>query len=850
MPVPPLHSIGLDARLALRRIGKEPGFAASVITSLGLAIGASAVAFSILDAVRLRSLPLPGSDRLVVLSEVQLDPDGKAAGRTGCRSGCSVSYSAYSQILAGRTFRTLSALAPFASGGKSLTLKDDTQTILGTVTSNTLFEMLDVHPVAGRLFSAEDNRLGAPPVAVLGYGLWTSQFAQDPSLIGTPIQLSDTRYTVIGIMPNGFDFEFGSQFWLPETPALDPTTRPSITSVAVLGRLAAGASLEQVRAELASIDLNSVRRPEGAAADKRFLITAEPLRSRYVAGTKGHDLLFVVIVACVLMIACANVTNLLLARAVGERRAFSIRTALGAGSLHLARLILVEHLVLVIAGALLGIVIAWLSLPLVASVDVLNSPRLTEMTYRLDLRVAAFAVAIATLIAVAISAVPTLLVLRADVQPVLREHGAGTADGRHGALAQRAFVVAQLACAVALVVIGGLSTRRVLDASRMSLGFDATRIVQTTPSLPHDWRVKEKYLPLTERILADLRTLPGVTSASARAFVPLNAQTATPSGSAAPLTPRLLPASIVGVDPEYFATMQIPLIRGRTFTTADRERAAPVAIVNQWAAQRWWAGRDPVGETLRITLSSGAESTLTIVGVVADNKAGQSSLLLADDGPLLYRPYEQVPSPFVSYFVRARDNPASLVRPVQQDVARLVPNRPLSTQVVGDVIAQQLGGPEEHRGAVDGRRRHWTLSRADGRARSACVQREPSHEGARHPASAGGDDGRRARARAERCRPPRGNRRGRRTRRRLDRDALDWRGDRACGFREFDGVRGRRVSDCRRRARVRLDSGTPCRARVAARGPQELSWHCRLQIANCRLVVWQLTIGYATTEDY
>lgn len=678
-------------KIALRRMRKQPALAASVIVSLALAIGASAIAFSILDAVRLRALPLPESERLVILSEVATDPDGSIRRSAGCQNGCSVSYVTYSQALSHREFRSISAMAAFASGGKALTVGNDTQTVIGTVASPSLFAMLGVQPAVGRLFTSDENRLGAAPVALLGQGVWASQFGQDPAIVGRVVQLSDTRYTVVGIMPAGFDFELGSQFWLPETPALDPSTRPSITSVAVVARLAPEVSLEQFRAELAGVDLGAVRRPDDAG--RRFLLTAEPLRSRYVAATQDNDVLFFVIVACVLVIACANVTNLLLARAVGERRVFSIRTALGAGVPQLVRLILVEHVLLVAAGAVLGLLLAGAALPIVGAADQLNSLRLSGMSYRLDLRVAGFATAVAAMVAIAISIVPVLLVVKGDVQTVLREHGEGSADGKRGSLAQRAFVVAQLACAVALVVGGGLATRRVWNLSHLDLGFDAAHVIQSTPSLPHDWRVKEKFVPLSTRILEDLRSVAGARSASARAFVPLGSSTTLlASGSAATLPSRLVPNSMVAIDPDYFETLQIRVLRGRAFTNADRELTAPVAIVNQWAAERWWNGRDALDETLRITSGDGKTITLTIVGVVADNKAGQSSLLLADDGPLLYRPFDQTPSAFASFFVKVHGDPSPVVRAVNQTVARLVPNRPLSTQVVANVIAQQLGG--------------------------------------------------------------------------------------------------------------------------------------------------------------
>lgn len=686
-----LRSIASDGRLALRRMGQRPGFAASIVLSLALAIGASAISFSILDAVRFRALPLPGGDRLVVLSERQADADGTMRAAASCEPTCSVSYIAYKELLSRREFQSIELMSAFATGGKALFTGDDVQTVSGVVSSPALFALLAAQPEVGRLFTQEDNELGAAPVALLGHGLWASRYGRDPGIIGKPVQLSDTRYTVIGVMPEGFDFEFGSQFWLPERPALDPSTRPSITSVTVIARLAPNASLDQFRVELAGLDLASIRRADGAAG-RRYALTAVPLRERYIAGTQGYDVLFLVIVACVLVIACANVTNLLLARALGDRRTFSIRTALGAEGLQLVRLIAVEHLMLVVMGAALGVFVAWLSLPLVSSVDVLNSQRLAGMGYHIDLHVTAFSVAVAALVAIAISVVPAAIALKGDVQPVLREHGAGGAGGTGRGYVERAFVIAQLACAVALVVCGGLATQRVLKLSRLDLGFNVANLVQATPSLPHDWRVREQYMPLTERIVTDLRSLPGAIAVSLQAFLPLDAATVTASGSTAPLPARVMPTGLVAVGPDYFETLQVRVVRGRTFTAADRERTMPVAIVNEWSAEHWWPDRDPVGESLQIASADGTVSSLTIVGVVADNRAAQSTLILSENGPLLYRPFDQAPSPFATYFVRTQAQPGSMVAPVRQHVARLVPNRPLSARVVADIVGLQLGG--------------------------------------------------------------------------------------------------------------------------------------------------------------
>jgi len=221
------------------------------------------------------------------------------------------------------------------------------------------------------------------------------------------------------------------------------------------------------------------------------------------------------------------------------------------------------------------------------------------------------------------------------------------------------------------------------------------RLVTGTPSFPHPWRVPEKYMPVTERILTELRELPGAASVGLRANNPLPRRdgraSITLQGSAEPLPAGLVPGGVLSVSPEYFTTVGVPVINGRAFTDRDRKESVPVAIVNQWAARRWWPDRDAIGQTVRVDTGGGALA-ITVVGVVANSKAARPNLLLDEDGPELYRPFEQSPSAFPSFFIAAASRPEALLRPVSMLLARLVPDRPVFSALVSETVTQQLGG--------------------------------------------------------------------------------------------------------------------------------------------------------------
>src|SRR4051812_5887206 len=282
-------------RLGARSLARTPVFLATTVLSLALGIGASAAAFSVLDAVRFRALPFPSGERLVVIQEAP----SSSAGTGGCATGCEPSYETFAQVLRDHPFHSLDAIAGFTSGGKGLVLGDEIVPVLGGVVSPNVFALLNAKPFVGRTFTAEEDRLGGPLAVVLGYGLWTSRFASDPNILGKGVKLSDSRYTVVGVMPAGFEFEAGAQFWLPEVPTLDPSTRPSIRTLNVVGRLTRGATIDMLRGELSTIAPAAQATARGQPVATKLV--AAPLRERYVASTQSHDVIFASVVACVLL---------------------------------------------------------------------------------------------------------------------------------------------------------------------------------------------------------------------------------------------------------------------------------------------------------------------------------------------------------------------------------------------------------------------------------------------------------------------------------------------------------------------------------------------------------------------
>jgi putative ABC transport system permease protein len=702
-----LRLLGFDVVVAARSLRRSPGFLAAAVLSLALAIGAGVAGFGVIDAVRFRALPFPNADRLVLISETP---------RTGCPTLCSVDYRTLA-LMREHRFRSIDAMAAFVEGPKAFGSRGDQFDVRAGIVSKTLLELLRVKPALGRTFTDDEDRLGAPGAMLIGHDLWMTYFGGDSSVVGKSYRLSEEPFTVIGVMPPGFTFETTSQVWLAASRYLDPRTGTSLRSVNVLARLAAGATMEQLAGELRTLE---VAANLGRAEKARTTFTVAPLRKRYVAATRSFDLIFGGIVAAILVIGCANVASLVLVRATRHSRALAVRSALGAGRGTLLRYLVVENLLLCLGGLALGLLVAWWSLGALHSVAPLQGgTRAAGMEYRADVRVVSFAVALATLTALLLSIAPARLLFGSDLQRTLRE-GALAASGTHrGNRAHQLFVVTQTACAVALLIATALMVRTIARLAAIPLGYDAAHVASMTVVPVHSGRRKEAYLPITERVLNDLTAIPGVDAAAVRMQVPFAAPRSLAPGVIAvardmddasmtlddgqAVEPSMRPRAAFGVSPDYFRVLGIAFIAGRSFTAADNESSAPVAVINQWAARRWWPNHAAVGRTFSIDTAPGKRAVVTVVGVVRDNLAGEPSVLLARERPEVYRPFTQASFWVATYYVRTPSASPAIIGAVQKAVMRLVPaNGQARGGLLGTQVDQQIQTVRDNAAQIGG----------------------------------------------------------------------------------------------------------------------------------------------------
>ena len=655
-----------DLRLALRTLAKSPGFAFVAIASLALGIGANSTIFSLVRATLFPSLPYRDAGRLVDVYETSPELC------TGC--GVGTSYASYQEWMArSRAFSSMGASREdqFVVSGT-----DDAVRVPGALISATLFPTLGVQPVIGRGFGADEDRPGAARVVLLSYGVWERMFAADATTIGKTIRVNGSPATVVGVMPRRFGYPEFAQIWMPMGAAPTPAGRDD-RSTDVVARLAAGTTLEQARADIRSVGEGIAR--ENPADYKGWTSTASPIVDELREDSGPPFLVLLGASAFVLLIACANLANLMLVRAAQREREVAVRLALGAGRSQLVRLLMAESVVVSAAGGALGLLIAlW-------GVDAV--PRLigTEIPFWIvfvvDWRVVIFAIVLAGLTSVAFGLVPALRASRPNLVASLKEGAQNsTVTGRRGRL-RSVLVVAQIAGALVLLAGAGLMIKTLLRARNVTdLGYDPRGVVTANIHMLQtrydDARQVGAFAGAVEERLA---AIPGVTAASVEhteflgTFVgPSGNMTLEGATSAVPdnIVPRFSKA--VGTD--YFRLLRIPLRRGRTFGTGDRAGAAGVVVVNEAAADALWPNADAIGKRLKLGGPQTDRPWLTVVGVVASSVG--SPLGRSRPTPFVYVPFAQQPGRPVTVFARAAGDPMALapfmrsqIRAVDPDVA-------------------------------------------------------------------------------------------------------------------------------------------------------------------------------------
>ncbi len=628
-----VETLGQDLRQALRGIRRAPGFAAVAILTLGLGIGASTMIFSVVDAVVFAPLPFALPDRLI-------------HGRETNPEGADFSVSDPNYLDFRDRNQTLAGLAAYRVDQVSLTGGTEPERITAVAATHSLFSTLGIGAAIGRVFTAEEDRPdGAAAVVVLGHGLWQRAFGGDSSIVGRTITLKGQPFAVIGVVPSTFRF-LQADAWMPLAPS--PRSDRDDHWLDLIGRLRPGATVEQARADLARIAAqNSVTYPAVAGWGVRVHRLDEWIVG---PGFRQSSLLLAGAVGILLLLACTNVANLLLARASARQTDLAVRLALGAGQGRLIRQFLTESAVLSMLGAIVGLMAVGWAVAALRSVPVGLVPRLE--TVAVNGRVLGFALAVAVLASVGAGILPALQASKTDVHSTLKRAGrSGGSAGRHRL--REGLVVAQVALAVMLLIGGGLLVRSLVRLQRLDTGL-ATEHVWTVPlqlspaQYPEEWKVARFYDALATRIEA----IPGIRSAGATNVNPYSGANlvndVTPDERAAEHPTGYLQAAWRIVSPGYFESAGVPVIKGRDFGEVDVVDGVPVAVISKTLAGRLWPGQDPIGKRLFWGGTDGKPRT--VIGVVGDIR---DVTVEAAPPPVMFLSTRQIVGPAMTMVVRA-----------------------------------------------------------------------------------------------------------------------------------------------------------------------------------------------------
>ena len=666
-----LSGVFNDLRHALRALLASPGFTVPAILTLALGIGANSAIFSVVDAVLLRPLPYAEPDRLVSLRSNQSAPDLADV------------------AAASRAFAT--------SGGEVLTqmaytaAAEPVQFQVGQVTGG-FFATLGVGARRGRYIGADDDVAGAPAVVVLGHALWRDQFGADERIIGRTIPLAGGVYTVIGVMPSGFSSpRTSAQAWTPlhvSNPVA--ANERGVHFLQAYARLAPGYTLDHAGAEMQVIDRQLAAQYPGENKNRATLLI--PLKQRVVGDSRAALLVLFAAVSLVLLIACANFANLLLARAATRSRELLVRAALGARRTRLMRQMLTESVLVALAGGALGALVAWGGTRLLLALRPGSLPRLAEIG--VDRPVLAFTLALALLTGLVFGLLPAWAATRGGRETALRESARGATAGRAQQRLRSAFVVAQLALALVLLVGAGLLVRTFWNLREVDPGFVPDHLLTLRVELP-----EARYPDLASQTrfrnaaLASIDTLPGVRSAIV-SEVPLGGESLNHDfliDGWAPVAPGDEPSletrSVLG---DYFGVMRLPLQAGRTFAPADLvERAPLVGVANAAMVAKYFQGQDPLGQRVRWARNPLVE-WITIVGVAGDVKHFGLDL---PEQPALYTPFTQAPpwKRWMTFVVRTQSEPAAMAQAVKQQVWKVDSLLPVTrVRAMDDVAAESF----------------------------------------------------------------------------------------------------------------------------------------------------------------
>ncbi|HEX5425255.1 MAG TPA: ABC transporter permease [Candidatus Acidoferrales bacterium] len=662
-----LETVLQDLRYALRMLRKSPGFTIVAIVTLALGIGANTAIFSVIYAALLRPLPYSQPSRLLTLSEVRHAED----------TYWDTSYPDYQDWL--KQSKAFQSLAGFSNDGFVFRGSGEPQLLFGAQATTNFFSTLGVKPILGYDFPAkEDIAAKEPKVALLTYGFWRRQFGGDANIVGRSIQLDNTSVTIIGVLPPSFEFAptGNAQVWVPMHLGgdfKDLAQRRSLRWMHAIGRLAPGVTPAKAQAEMDAINARlAAAYPQANAAIQIHLVS---LRDRIVGKVQPLLLILFGAVGFVLLIACANVANLMMVRAAGRGREFAIRTALGAGFSRLVSQLLTESLMLAIAGAALGFLAAqWGTSALVAAIP---QPLLYSMPFLRDTQpngvISAFLCGLAVLTGILFGLAPVFQISRERAGEVLKQETRAASGSSHARL-RDALVVVEIAFSLVLLAGAGLAVQSLSALLRRNPGFDPHNLLTFSVNLPDGSYPKDAdSIRFDNAFTSRLRAEPGVVSVGNTNIVPLSGggNTVRFAVEGEPVRPGQEDESFIRqVSADYFSTLKIPLIEGRYFNDeADSATAPKHAIVNQAWVKTYLHGQHAIGKRFRFTMSP-TQPYREIVGVVGNIADSQ---LDAHDEPALYLPFEQDGNSYINYVVRTAGNPVIALGAVREALTKTDP---------------------------------------------------------------------------------------------------------------------------------------------------------------------------------
>jgi putative ABC transport system permease protein len=671
-----------DTRYGLRMLWKSPGFTAVAVIVLALGIGANTAIFSLIDAVLLRPMPFPEPDRLVMLWE---DFTSMGFPENTPAPANFVDWKKQNHVFSG--------MAAMASRTYNLTGDGDPEKVEGYAAEWSTFPLLGVRAALGRTFLPEEDRPEGRKVVVISHGLWQRRFAADRALIGRDLQINGEKYTVIGVMPAGFRFPTReSEVWTPLAFTDQEWSRRGAHFLRVIARLKSGVSLQQARADMDVIGLRLAKEYPGNNFGMGVRVT--PLHEQYVGRLRNGLIVLMVAVACVLLIACANIANLLLARTAGRAREIAVRTALGAGGIRVTRQLLTENLLLAGLGGAFGVILALWSFD---ALKLLVPAELSQtVPLRLDLRVLAVTSGATLLTGLLFGLAPVLQARRLDLNDALKTGGARGGFGGRNRI-RNVLVVTEVALALVLLIGAALLLRSFANLRGVDMGFE-TKNVLTFRLVLQDSKYPDgmKRAAFFDRVLEKLQSLPGVQDAGFTSALPLvwkgGSSTFSVEGRPNPADNLPYDANNRVVSPGFMRVMRMKLRAGRFFEESDGQEAPRVAIVNETMARMYFPSGNAIGQRIKFGDYSSKTPWIRIAGVIADVK---QMGLDVPSRPEMYFPYRQafdnwmVPRDIV---IRA-NNPMTLAPAARQRVWEVDPNQPVSNiATLDDILDEEVQG--------------------------------------------------------------------------------------------------------------------------------------------------------------